>query len=83
MHIAEPLIPEPPSFKVEITIEKLKNESQGTDQIMAELIQVGDNILCADIHKLINSIWNEEELSQQQKESFTVPMYKKNDKTDL
>jgi hypothetical protein len=34
------------------------------------------------IHKCINSVWNEEELPQQWKESITVPIYKKGDKTD-
>ena len=30
----------------------------------------------------INSIWNEEELSEEWKESIIVPIYKKGDKTD-
>jgi len=36
----------------------------GTDQILAEQIKAGDNVLCSYIHKLINSIWNKEELPQ-------------------
>jgi sorting nexin-29 len=35
-----------------------------------------------DIHKLINSIWNEEELPKEWKESIIVAIYKKGDKTD-
>jgi len=36
---AEPLLPEPSTFKVEVAIEKLKrHRSPGTDQIPAELI---------------------------------------------
>jgi hypothetical protein len=35
-----------------------------------------------DIHKLINSIWNKEELPEQWNESIFVPIYKKVDKTD-
>jgi hypothetical protein len=31
---------------------------------------------------LIRSIWNEEELPQQWKESITIPIYKKGGKTD-
>jgi hypothetical protein len=39
MHTAEPLIPKP-TFKVEITIGKLKRyKSPGTDHIPTELIQ--------------------------------------------
>jgi hypothetical protein len=34
------------------------------------------------IHKLINSIWNKEELPDQWKESIIVPVHKKGDKTD-
>jgi hypothetical protein len=34
------------------------------------------------IHKLINSVWNKEELSDEWKEPIVLPMYKKGDKTD-
>jgi hypothetical protein len=37
---------------------------------------------CSEIHRLICSIWNKEELPQQWKESIIVPIYKKGDKTD-
>jgi hypothetical protein len=36
----------------------------------------------SEILKLINSIWNKEELPEQWKESVIVPIYKKDDKTD-
>jgi hypothetical protein len=50
-------------FDVEIAIAKLKRyKSPGSDQIKAELIQAGGEILCSNIHKLINSIWNMEDL---------------------
>jgi hypothetical protein len=39
-------------------------------------------MLLAVIHKLINSIWNTEELPDQWKESIIVPVRKKDDKTD-
>jgi len=39
-HRAEPLVPEPNAFEVEMAIEKLKrHKSPGTDQIPAELIK--------------------------------------------
>jgi hypothetical protein len=76
MHTAEPLVPEPSSFKVEVAIEKLKVfKSPGTDQILAELIQAGCNTLCSEIHKLINSVWK-------RKKSIIVPIHKKSDKND-
>jgi hypothetical protein len=82
IHPAVPLVPEPCSSEVEIAIEKLKRyKSPGIDQILAELIQEGWNTLHSEIHKLINCIWNEEELPEW-KESIIVPIYKKGDKTD-
>jgi hypothetical protein len=83
IHTAEPLVPEPGSSEVEIAIEKLKSyKSPGTDQIPAELIHAGGNTLCSEIHKLINCIWNKEELPEQWKESIIVPFCKKGDKMD-
>jgi hypothetical protein len=39
-------------------------------------------IIRSEIHKLIISIWNKEELPEKWKESVIVPVYKKGDKTD-
>jgi hypothetical protein len=36
----------------------------------------------SEIQKLINSIWNKEELPKECKKSNTVPVYKKSGKTD-
>jgi hypothetical protein len=46
------------------------------------VIQAGGEVLRSKIHKLINSIWNKEELPDQWKESIIVPVHKKGDKTD-
>jgi len=81
MHAAEPLLPEPSCFEVEIAIAKLKRcKSPGTDQILAELIQTGGNTLCSEIQKHTASILNKEKLLQQWKESIIVPIYRKCDK---
>jgi hypothetical protein len=45
--------------------------------IPAELIKTGGEILSAEIHRLICSIPDKEELPQQWKESIIVPIYKK------
>jgi hypothetical protein len=83
IHTAEPLVPEPKSSEVEIAIEKLKRyKSPGVDQIPAELIQAGGNTLRSEIHKLINCIWNKEELPEQWRECIIVPIYKGGDKVD-
>ena len=82
-HTAEPLVPEPSIFEVELAIEKLKNhKSQGTDQIPAELIKAGGSINRREIYKLIISIRNKERMPEEWKESIIVPIYKKGDKTD-
>jgi hypothetical protein len=59
-----------------------KYKSPGSDKIPAELIQAGGKMLLSAIHKLINYIWNKEELPDQWKESIIVPIHKKGDKTD-
>ena len=75
-------VPEPSAFEVELAIEKLKNhKSPGIDQIPAELIKAGGRTIRDEIHKLIISIWNKEELPDEWKESIIVPIYKKGDKT--
>jgi hypothetical protein len=76
----EPLIAVPSPFEVEFATAKL--EKYNSDQILAELIQAGGEILCCKIHKLINSIWSKEELPDQWKESIIVAIYEKGDKTD-
>ena len=83
IHTVEPLVIEPSAFEIELTIEKLKNhKSPGIDQIPAELIKAGGRTIRGEIHKLIISIWNKEELPDEWKESIIVPIYKKGDKTD-
>jgi hypothetical protein len=46
------------------------------------LIKAGGETLYSEIHRLICSLWNKEEFTQQWKESIIVPIYKKGDKTD-
>ena len=83
IHTAEPLVPKPSAFEVELAFEKLKHhKSTGIDQITTELIKAGDSTIRCEIHKLIISIWNTEELPDEWKESLIVPIYKKGDKTD-
>jgi hypothetical protein len=72
LHTAEPLVPEPSAFEVELAIEKLKrHKSPGIDQIPANLIKAGVRTIHYEIHKLIY-IWNKEELPVEWKESITA-----------
>jgi hypothetical protein len=83
IQVAKPLVQKPIFVEVEIAVGKLKSyKFQGTDQILAELIKAGDEILCSEIHKLICSIWNKEELPHQWKESVIISIHIKDDKTD-
>jgi hypothetical protein len=57
IHTAELLVTDPILFGAEIAIAKLKNYKwPGSDQISAELIQAGGEILRSKIHRLITSI---------------------------
>jgi hypothetical protein len=69
VHTDEPLVPGPSRLEVETAIAKLKMyKSSGSDQIPAELIQVGGEILLSASHTFINSVWNKEESPDQWKE---------------
>jgi hypothetical protein len=62
--------PQPNPFEVETAIAKLKKyKLPGTDQILAKIIQAGDEMLCSEIHKPL--------LHYQWKKSITLPIYKK------
>ena len=83
IHTVEPLVSQSSAFEFELAIEKLKNhKSPGIDQIPAELIKAGGRTIRGEIHKLIISIWNKEELPDEWKESIILPIYKMGDKTD-
>ena len=75
IHTAEQLFPEPSAFEFDMAIEKLKrNISPGIDLIPEEILKKGVHQL-AVIHKLSNSVWNEEELPEEWKESIIVLTY--------
>ena len=75
-------MPEPSAFEVALAIEKLNSQqSRCIDEISAELNKAGGRIICSEIHKLIISIWNKEELPEEWKESIIAPIYK-GDKTE-
>jgi hypothetical protein len=83
IHTAESLVLYPILFEVEIAIAQFKRyKSSVSDQILAELIQAGGEIVHSKTHKPINSICNKEKLPDQLKESIIVPVHKNGDKTD-
>jgi hypothetical protein len=66
-----------------MTIEELKShKSSDIDQIPAELIKARGRTICSEIHKLINSVWNKEELPERWQELIIAHTYKEGDKTE-
>ena len=66
IHTAKPLVLELSAFQFKMAIEKLKRyKSPGIDQIPAEMIKAGGRIIRPEIHQLINSIWNTEEMPEE------------------
>jgi hypothetical protein len=83
VHTVEPLVPPPSRLEVETAIAKLsKYKSPRIDQILAEMIQAGGEILLPAIHRLINYVWNKVDLLDQWEKCIIVPMNKKFDNTD-
>jgi hypothetical protein len=73
IHTVEPLLPDPSPLEFQIAIENLNRyEWSGSDEIAAELIKAEGELLQFEIHKLINSILNED-----QDQSIIVPIYKR------
>ena len=73
----------PSAYEVIIALEKIKrHKSPGIDQILAELFIAGDRKILSEITQLINSIWNKKEMPEEWKESITVPISTKGDKTE-
>ena len=69
-------MPEPSAFEVEMVTEILKkHKSPGIDSITAELIKAGGRTFHSEIHKLINSIWSNEELPEQWKKYIILCTY--------
>jgi len=66
IHTAETLVPEPSAFGVEMAIEMLKrHKSTGNGQFPADLIKAGSTTIRSQIHKLIRSTCNKEELPEE------------------
>jgi hypothetical protein len=61
-----------------------KHKSLGiVNNTPAELIKAGGKTIHSEIHKLINSNWNKEELPEEWKESIIVNIYNMGDKTTV
>jgi hypothetical protein len=83
IHTTEPLVPEPSAFEVEMATEKLKksHKSPGIVPFPVELIKALRRTIRSELHQLIITVSNKEELPVEWKESVFVPTHKKGDKT--
>jgi len=73
IHTTEPLVPKPSASEVELAIEELiSHKSPGIVHIPGELIKASGRTIRYEIHNLITSIWNKEELPKEWKESIIV-----------
>jgi len=78
IHTAEPLVHEPSSFEIEVAIERpIRQNTPRIDQIPAQFIEPGGRVIPSEMHELLNSIWNLEDLPEEWKESIIIPIYKK------
>jgi hypothetical protein len=80
---AQPLIPKANANEFEMANKRLKknfHKPSDINQNQAELIEAGGRAIISEIHTLVNSIWNKEEMPEESKESITVSIYK-GDKT--
>ena len=65
-----------------MAVGKLKrHKSPGMDKIPTQFIKAGGRTTRSEIQKLKNSVWNEEKLPAEWKESLIAHIYKKGDKT--
>ena len=64
--------------------EKLKRHtSPGIDHIPAKMMEAGGRTIRSEIHELIISVWNKEELPEEWMMSIILPIFMKVDKQDL
>jgi hypothetical protein len=71
-------VPNPSAFEDEMANEKVKrHKAPGIDHIPAELIKAGSRTIRSEIHKIINSVWNKEDIPEEWKESIIVLFIKK------
>jgi hypothetical protein len=81
IHTTVQQAPAPSIYEVEMLIEKLKRHKlPRIYQIPAESIKAAGRTIRYEIHKLIDSIRNKEELPEEWKKSIILPLYMKGDK---
>jgi hypothetical protein len=74
---------EPSIAEINIAVKQLKNnKAAGADEITAEALKAGGDLLAQRLHSLITLIWQSESIPMTWKHAIIVPVYKKGDKHD-
>ncbi|XP_072765165.1 uncharacterized protein [Anoplolepis gracilipes] len=72
-----------PKDRLEMAIHKLKNrKAPGPDSIGNELLKYGGGALTKELHSFFNKILTHKEVPQEWRESITIPIFKKGEKTN-
>lgn len=80
---AQPFIEEPSMEEVKAVILELKNnKAPGIDNVPAELLKYGGELLWRCMHELILMIWQTEELPEEWKCGVICPLFKKGDRLE-
>jgi len=76
----EQLCEKPSEEEVKIGIDMLKNgKAPGDDEIVSEYLKKGGQGLLNQLHKLMNTIWEHEEIPEAWRISIICPVHKKGD----
>ncbi|KAE9522623.1 hypothetical protein AGLY_016986 [Aphis glycines] len=76
----EQLLVAPSKNELEMGLNMLKNgKAPGVDEIVSECLKKGGPCLLNQLHKLINIIWEQEEIPESWRVSILCPVFKKGD----
>lgn len=79
----QPKIETPTREEVKEAIKTLKNnKAPGKDEISAELLKKGGDVVIDKMWELIQKVWDKEEMPNDWQEAIVVPIHKKGDKED-
>ena len=76
-------IEDPTLAEIKMAIKELKKgKAPGCDEIPAELLKNGGEVLEKEIYRLIKEIWNKERLPTKWQKGIIIPIYKKGSKLE-
>ena len=74
---------EPTTAEIRHAIKQLKTrKAAGEDEVTAEALKAGGEILVKQLHSILQLIWHTEEIPRQWKRGIIIPVFKKGDSQD-